>query len=273
MHAGVFEEVGHPFYLSSENRSFRNPWDPEAGDPFHYNTDRCSRVVNHVVQLLSQDLVLCLTGAGPSTHVSSTVPTRLRVPETEAKLVFLPHLIRLLDEGLRCKLTLVSAPAGYGKTTSVATWMRSLGDQSSASPHPEPRSGVRTAWYSLDPEDNDLSTFFTRFTAAIQVASPGALQMVATGLDLEAMPADQYANALAEACLKLPQPVVLVLDDYRLIAESGIHTVLFHLIQYASAKLHLVRVTRQDPPLTERTQKPGRSPALRDSVSAVAGQC
>lgn len=178
-----------------------------------------------------------------------TVPTKLRVPEIETRLILRPHLMRLLDEGLRRKLTLVSAPAGYGKTTSVATWIRALGDRSSQPPHPEIQPPVSTAWYSLDPEDDDLSTFFTRFTAAIEVALPGALRAVATGLDLEAMPAEQYTNALAEACLKLPHPVVVVLDDYHLIAQPGIHAVLLHLIQYASDKLHLVIVTRHDPPL------------------------
>lgn len=114
---------------------------------------------------------------------------------------------------------------------------------------------MRTAWFSLDPENDDLSTFFTRFTAAIEAVLPGALSGVATGLDLETMPAHQYVNALAAACLELPHPVVTVLDDYHLIVQPGTHAVLLHLIRYASDKLHLVIVTRHDPPLRIERQR------------------
>lgn len=182
---------------------------------------------------------------GPKVTMRSTVPTKLRVPEIGAKLVFRPSLMHLLDEGLAHNLTLVSAPAGYGKTTSVAMWIRTLG----ALRDPGRPAEVRTAWYSLDAEDNDVSTFFMRFAAAIEAESPGALQAITSGLAVQAPPIHEFANTLAEACLKLPQSVVLVLDDYHLISDAGIHTIIFHLIQYASARLHVVIASRHDPPL------------------------
>ena len=179
----------------------------------------------------------------------STVSTKLLVPEIASPLVIRPGLMALFDHGLQRRLTLVVAPAGYGKTTSVAMWLQSLRDQESASRR-EPTATTRMAWYALDEEDDDASTFFTRFVAAIEAAVPNQLAPVATGLTIHELAPGQHAHLLADACLKLSEQVVLVVDDYHLITHPEIHATIEFLIQYAWSKLHLVIVTRHDPPLS-----------------------
>ena len=171
--------------------------------------------------------------------MKSTVSTKFNIPQLDARQVFRPRIIQLFEQGLDRRLTLVSAPAGYGKTTSVATWLRSLTGEA-----------IKPAWYALDAEDNEFITFFTRFVAAIEKAVPGSLSSVTTGLELQAISPGSYANMLAEACLQLPHAVVLVLDDYHHIAAPEIHAVIVHLIQYAADRLHLVIIARHDPPLS-----------------------
>ncbi len=170
--------------------------------------------------------------------MTSTVATKFIIPVLNPRLVNRPRIMQLFHLGLHCHLTLVTAPAGYGKTTGVALWLHSLDDPS-----------IKKTWYALDPEDDDYSTFFTRFVAALETVAPGSLATVATGITVQGVPPANYANSLADACLNLPCEVVLVLDDYHLITAPDIHAVLAHCIQYASSKLHLVIVTRHDPAL------------------------
>ena len=125
-----------------------------------------------------------------------------------------PRLTPLFEQGLQRSLTRVSAPAGYGKTTSVVLWLRSL-----------TVSSIKRGWYALDAEDNEFSIFFTRFVSALDKAVPGALPTVTTGFVLGYAWADSYANMLAEACLQLPHEVVLVVDDYHHVAVPDVHTV------------------------------------------------
>lgn len=178
----------------------------------------------------------------------STVPTKFSVPQPAAELIPRPLVLHLYGQSLRRQLTLVTAPAGYGKTTSTAEWVCSLTSQVGAPPV-EPRPEIKTAWYALDAEDDDFGVFFTRFVRALETTMPGALPMMATGLAIQGVTPLQYANSLAEACLNLPCEAVLVLDDYHVITKPEIHAVLAHLIQHASSRLHLVVTARHDPPL------------------------
>ncbi len=170
--------------------------------------------------------------------MKSTVSTKFIIPKLDARLVVRPRLVQLFQWGLERRLTLVAAPAGYGKTTSVVMWLQGLTGEA-----------IKPAWYALDADDNEFTTFFTRFAVSLEKAVPGSLASVTTGLDLQAIAPDSYAGMLAEACLQLPHQVVLVLDDYHHIAAAEIHTVIAHLIQYAADRLHLVLITRHDPPL------------------------
>lgn len=178
-----------------------------------------------------------------------TISTKLRIPALNPTLIDRPHVHRLLDHGLERRLTLVSAPAGYGKTTSVAVWAHALTARRAAATESEPGAAGAVAWYALDEDDDDLSTFFTRFCAALEGVAPGSMKTVATGLAIQELTHAQYAHSLGEACLALPEPLVCVLDDYHLITTASIHAVLGQLIEYASSRLHLVIITRHDPPL------------------------
>lgn len=180
--------------------------------------------------------------------MTSVLPTKLRIPQIDTYCVVRPRLMDLLDAGMRRRLTLVTAPAGYGKTTAVAAWIHGMYDKAIAASSSR-SARVGAAWYSLDPEDNNFSTFFTRVVAAIEASSPDNSLSVATGVNVLSVSTETYANELVSALSQLPERVVLVLDDYHLIAEPAIHQVLQHLIQNASDSLHLVIVTRYDPPL------------------------
>src|SRR5512135_2654076 len=88
--------------------------------------------------------------------------TKLYIPPPQSKIVLRPRLIERLNEGLHCKLTLISAPAGFGKTTLVSEWV-------AGSERSEPK--VRVAWLSLDEGDNDPTRFLTYLVAALQTIS------------------------------------------------------------------------------------------------------
>jgi len=157
-------------------------------------------------------------------------------PPHRQNLVQRPHLLESLDEGLSGKLTLVSAPAGFGKTTVVSEWLRYCG-------HP-------TAWLSLDTNDNDLSRFLIYLIAALQRIDPSI------GIDLQAAleesPSPHFEillTRLISEMERLPEKSIIVLDDYHLINAKPVHDVLNFLIEYLPSTVHLVITGRTDPPL------------------------
>ena len=128
-------------------------------------------------------------------------------------------------------------------------WLRSLCQEPDSAAGAGGDCTICGAWYALDAEDDDFSTFFTRFIAALETVMPASLASVARGITIQQVTPQQYANTLAEACLALPSETVLVLDDYYWITTPEVHNVLAHLVQYASSRLHLVIISRFDPPL------------------------
>ena len=109
---------------------------------------------------------------------TAILATKLYIPPPRPKIVLRPRLIEKLNEGLHRKLTLISAPAGFGKTTLLSEWVASL----TLGPSPSGRgvrsysnAGVRVAWLSLDEGDKDLTRFLTYLVAALQtLAQSGA---------------------------------------------------------------------------------------------------
>ena len=169
----------------------------------------------------------------------SVIPaTKLHIPSVRAGIVPRDGLVESLVRGSSRKLTLLGAPAGFGKTTLLAEWCASASAERGF------------AWVSLDPGDNDPVRFWTcaidaldgvapgtgaQARAALQ-ASPGALRDVALPLLL---------NDLAA----LERPVVLVLDDYHQIRDPRVHDSLDYLVQQLPDAVHLAIATRSDPPL------------------------
>jgi LuxR family maltose regulon positive regulatory protein len=162
--------------------------------------------------------------------------TKLYVPPVRPELVPRPRLVDQLNAGLHRKLTLVSAPAGFGKTTLITEWLS---------------TGERPfAWLSLDENDNDPARFLTYILAALQKIEPDIGQ--AAGAMLQAPqppPPESLLTTLINDIAAVRQPLVVVLDDYHLIHTLPIHQLLAFLLEHQPPQMHLVLATREDPPL------------------------
>lgn len=174
---------------------------------------------------------------------ASLLTTKVNIPPAHSRLVQRPRLIERLHEGLKCNLLLVSAPAGFGKTTLLSEWAR----------QGEPR--FRAAWISLDEGDNDPTRFWDYFIAALQTLQTGAGAKAQASL---------HSNQVFSGRVPAIEPVlillindlavtsgelVIVLDDYHLIKSRQIHRGVNYLLEHMPAQMHLVISTRADPPL------------------------
>src|SRR6266540_4213816 len=164
--------------------------------------------------------------------------TKLYFPVLRSNFVNRPRLIGILDSGLRGPLTLISAPAGSGKTSLMADWREG------------PGKDRWVAWLSLDPADNDLLRFLTYLTAALESASPDLTRSTINLLQLPQTPAlEVIVDSLLEALSALPVDLILVLDDYHLLTNLQIHDLIEHLLSHQPHTFHLAMLTRADPPL------------------------
>jgi LuxR family maltose regulon positive regulatory protein len=163
--------------------------------------------------------------------------TKVRIPPQPQHVVRRARLLDALDEAVpRHRLTLVSAPAGYGKTTLLSQWAR--------------ESNFPVAWLSIDPEDNDVERFFRYLLAAWEEAQPGAIESPA-GLMLSGLEPDMQAvlEAFVNAASNVPGQIAFVLDDYHLIEEESIHRALGFLIDHLPSQARFVLAARAEPPI------------------------
>jgi LuxR family maltose regulon positive regulatory protein len=192
-------------------------------------------------------LVFCLTNTEIKLKVEQLLTTKLNIPPARPQLVSRLRLIEQLNDGLQCKLTLVSAPAGFGKTTLVTEWLKNL----SLTADNEGQSTNRIAWLSLDEGDNDLARFLAYFITALnQVAGMKA----AIGEEALSMlqspklpPAETILTSLLNEVAALPDRILLILDDYHLIEIQPVHDTITYLLEHVPPQLHLVIATREDP--------------------------
>ncbi|MBN1287783.1 MAG: AAA family ATPase [Anaerolineae bacterium] len=164
--------------------------------------------------------------------------TKLYIPPAHPGAVERPRLFARLDAGMACKLTLLSAPAGAGKTTLISAWLR--------------RSGAPAAWLSLDERDNDFARFLTYLVAAIQTRAPGAGADALTLAPLHTprpAPVETALSVLVNDLAGFASPIVLVLDDYHVIQAQAVHAALAFLLDHMPPQMHLYLATRADPPL------------------------
>jgi len=167
----------------------------------------------------------------------SLLATKLHVPRLHAPFIRRSRLHKILQEGMERALTLVSAPAGFGKTTLVAHWLA--------------ESGTPVAWLSLELEDNDPVRFFSYLIAALQRLDPHVGTAVLPLLQaprpapLERVMALVINDLIAGAA----RDFALVLDDYHVIAAEAIHRALIFLLGHLPSHVHLIIATRADPPL------------------------
>src|SRR5512147_181584 len=175
---------------------------------------------------------------------SPLLATKLYVPTPRPNLVSRPRLLHQLDADLRSnhRLILLSAPAGFGKTTLLSEWIATHGDQ------------PRFAWLSLDERDNDRDRFFNYFIAAFQPVDSSlgqtAASVLQTPLSSDATyPFEAILTSLINDLAAHPAPLVIVLDDYQLITAPLIHSALAFLINHLPPHIRLVIAGRSDPPL------------------------
>ena len=164
--------------------------------------------------------------------------TKLYIPPSRRRVVLRPRLVERLNEGLAAgnKLTLVSAPAGFGKTTLVGEWVAGCGRP--------------VAWLSLDEGDSDLSRFLTYLIAALQTVAPGIGEGILAVLQSpQPPPLESTLTALLNEVAAIPSAIVLVLDDYHVLDAKPVDDALAFLVEHLPPQVHLVIATREDPTL------------------------
>ena len=167
--------------------------------------------------------------------VDMILATKLYIPSARFDKVPRPSLLEQLDAGTSGKLNLISAPAGFGKTSLARDWVLGLNKP--------------VAWLSLDEKDNDLSRFFSYLIAALQQIDPSIGREIQGALfSVGSLPIHDFVTALVNEIAVTPSEFVLVLDDYHLIREISIHETLRSLLEHQPPQMHMVITTREDPP-------------------------
>ncbi len=173
--------------------------------------------------------------------VTPILATKLYIPPPPAKVVVRPRLVERLNEELHRKLTLISAPAGFGKTTLVSEWVASRKQR-------EP--WIRVAWLSLDEGDNDPTRSLTYLVTALQGIGPDSdtgLLSVLQSSNTPHPPTEAVLTTLLNEIIAISEHFVLVLDDYHLTDAKPIDDTLTFLLEHLPPQMHLVLTTREDP--------------------------
>lgn len=162
--------------------------------------------------------------------------TKFKIPPLRAKSVLRPRLLEKLNRGLDCRLILVSAPAGFGKTTLLVQWLQNL--------------ALPALWIALEEADDDPIRFFTAWITCLRQAIPSycedVLQILLTA---QLPPADLLAAELINPLNQLNQSTIIALDDFQHIQNQIILRFLQDLITYSPSEFHLAILSREDPPL------------------------
>jgi len=168
----------------------------------------------------------------------SLLVTKLQIPRQPPYTIQRIWLTEAFEVGApQYKLIMLSAPAGYGKTTQLAQWARA--------------SSFQVAWYSIGPEDNDLTHFLRYLLAGWEQVQPGVSEEpVGLLLSARSPERDAVLSAFINAANASQDQIVFVLDDYHLIEDESIHEVLTFLINHAPSNLHFIVSSRGEPPLS-----------------------
>ena len=170
--------------------------------------------------------------------VGPLLETKLHVPRLRRGLVTRPRLSDRLSRGAESALTLVSAPAGFGKTTLLTEWLAAA-----------PADGRSAAWLSLDQRDNDPALFWTYLVAALQTAADGVGASALSLLQSPPSPMEEVLATLLNDLHAVSNDVVLVLDDYHVIEARDVQDGMAFLLEHLPPQMHLVIAGRADPAL------------------------
>jgi LuxR family maltose regulon positive regulatory protein len=169
---------------------------------------------------------------------TSLLATKLYIPPARPGLVPRQRLIEQLQAGLSCNLMLVSAPAGFGKTTILSEWVRCS----------QPQIGA--AWVSLDEGENDPVRFWDYFVAALKTLQTAiGDNFLALLHSPQPPPSESVLMTLINDIVAIPYDFIVVLDDYHFIKSQNIHAGIAFLLDHSPPRMHLVIATRADPPL------------------------
>src|SRR5947209_6926928 len=161
---------------------------------------------------------------------TSILATKLYLPRLRPNVVSRPRLIERLNEGLHRKLTLIAAPAGFGKTTLVSAWVAGCGRQ--------------VAWLSLDEGDNDSTRFLIYLVSAIRTIAPTVGEAILGLLQSpQPPPVDSILTLLLNEITTIPDDFVLVIDDYHLIDATPVDTAITSLIEHLPPHMRVVIAT------------------------------
>src|SRR5262252_5061906 len=173
---------------------------------------------------------------GSAAELDALLATKLHIPRAPHGLVPRPRLVARLTEALAGGLTVVCAPAGFGKTALLADWAR--------------RSGRQVAWLSLDTADNDPVRFWRHVAAALGGVRDGVGEQLAPLLGPPSPRSfEAVVTTLVNELAAVPGELVLVLDDYHLIDSQAVHRSVVFLLEHLPAGLRLALACRADPPL------------------------
>jgi LuxR family maltose regulon positive regulatory protein len=186
-----------------------------------------------------------VTDGSAAVQFAPLLATKLYVPQPHRDLVSRPRLRARLDRGLAGPVTVIAAPVGFGKTTLLADWLAVARHRPDS-----PIGRGHVAWLALDAGDSDPVQFLRYFVAALQTVVPEVGRATLALLhSAQAPPIATLLPLLANDLAALSAPFILVLDDYHVIDAPAVHQALTFLIDHLPPQLHLIIVTRVDPPL------------------------
>ena len=166
---------------------------------------------------------------------SPIIAAKLFMPPLRPEVICRPHLTARLDEGQRRKLTLISAPAGFGKTTLVGEWIAGC--------------GLPAAWLSLDSEDNDIARFMIYLVSSLQTIPINVGDSLLRMLESPQPPSSEFIlTTLLNEIASVPGHFFLVLDDFHVIDAKPVSDALVFLLEHLPQQMHLVIAAREDPP-------------------------
>ncbi len=184
---------------------------------------------------------------------SAVLQAKLNIPRAQPPLVPRPRLMEELNQGVRGKLILVRAPAGFGKTTLVGEWVR--------------EKGLPVGWVSLEVGDNDPLQFWKYVIAALDKVLPGIFQGIMPALhSMSPLSLETLVTILIEELYSYPGDYILVLDDFHLIDNPSLQDSFLFLINHMPENMHVVLLSREEPAINLTRLK------VRGEVKEITGE-